>query len=81
MHISFLKNITDDRTGDLHSGRPTGYHSGGFQAIKGNHVPTRAGSTHCPYITISRRLAPTILCNADTWLATHSQRETKPSPF
>ncbi|KAJ5283300.1 hypothetical protein N7505_001280 [Penicillium chrysogenum] len=58
-----------------------GYHSGGFQAIKGNHVPTRAGSTHCPYITISRRLTLTILCNADTWLATHSQREAKPSPF
>lgn len=30
MHIAFLKNITDDRTGDLHSGRPTGYHSGGM---------------------------------------------------
>ncbi|OQE08161.1 hypothetical protein PENFLA_c147G02591, partial [Penicillium flavigenum] len=42
MHIAFLKNITDDRTGGLHSGRPTDYHSGGFQAIKGNHVPTRA---------------------------------------
>ncbi|CAG8882708.1 unnamed protein product [Penicillium nalgiovense] len=50
---------SDDRTGNLHSGRPTGYHSSGFQAIKGNHVPTRA----------------------DTWLATHSQREAKPSPF
>ncbi|KAJ5471359.1 hypothetical protein N7530_008716 [Penicillium desertorum] len=30
MHIAFLKNITDDRTGGLHSGRPTGYHSSGM---------------------------------------------------
>ncbi|KAJ5473944.1 hypothetical protein N7475_003510 [Penicillium sp. IBT 31633x] len=30
MHIAFLKNNTDDRTGDLHSGRPSGYHSGGM---------------------------------------------------
>lgn len=30
MHIAFLKNITDDRTGNLHSGRPTGYHSSGM---------------------------------------------------
>ncbi|CAG8245837.1 unnamed protein product [Penicillium nalgiovense] len=42
MQIAFLKNNTDDCTGDLHSGRPTSYHSGGFQAIKGNHVPARA---------------------------------------
>jgi hypothetical protein len=30
MQIASLKNNTDDRTGDLHSGRPTGYHSGGM---------------------------------------------------
>ncbi|KAF2996977.1 hypothetical protein E8E15_000010, partial [Penicillium rubens] len=59
MHIALLKNNTDDPTGDLRSGRPTGYHSGGFQAIKGNRVLTRA----------------------DTWPATRSQREAKPSPF
>ncbi|KAJ5264546.1 hypothetical protein N7505_007339 [Penicillium chrysogenum] len=81
MHIALLKNNTDDPTGDLRSGRPTGYHSGGFQAIKGNRVLTRAGIIHCSYITISRRLGLTILCNADTWPATRSQREAKPSPF
>ncbi|OQE06732.1 hypothetical protein PENFLA_c191G01158, partial [Penicillium flavigenum] len=58
--LSITPVRSDDRTGGLHSGRPTDYHSGGFQAIKGNHVPTRAGNT---------------------WLATHSQREAKPSPF
>ena len=30
MHIAFLKNITDDRTGGLHCGRPTGYNSSGM---------------------------------------------------
>ena len=30
MDIAVLKNNKDDRTGDLHSGRSTGYHSGGM---------------------------------------------------
>ena len=30
IHIAFLKNITDDRSGGLHSGRSNDYHSGGM---------------------------------------------------